>query len=691
MWYSEENTSWRRFLNRDVQYWIDTVQPQGAPGQEVVYYKHSRPASIRNFDEFGRLQRIEYIDYDGNVFRSDSLVYNEDRIVAGHYFSEPEHLPVLRFENQFKGRRIESRQWWSGADTLYSTERFFFDRKDNKVLHLVFSGSEDILALTAYVPGTDQRYFHNIFREDSLLLQQTVFIDDHPHRVFSFDKNGRITEIRLMGSENRTLIRSRLEYDGLGRLKTERLITARGDEIAILPGSVIHTQSPLIWSHPFKPRSMPAVLLFNYPDPFVIDPERTLSDSGYLQTDYRLLATGQLVQRTLRNGIGILVRDSLYAAGPRLMARTVIDYDSLGLVRRWTRLGSEGRLETRLMYYRDDDSRIIREELFSQEDKFLGAVTRFYDVLGNPYLSEVFGLNGSFDQEHIYFHGAGIKIELHPTPYGTLDNKLVMRPGGDTLQHLKFHKIEYFWIESALDQKDHLIYQRRFTDDGLLDWNITYDTFGRPLREEYRRIDGTLYKGTNYDAENLIWSSLVISPEGEVSGEEIHKLDSLGREILVVSKDVNGVKSWERRYAYRDERLVKSAQLDGQGTVLQISDYNYDDQGLLLEERARVSEDSTVYTISYRYDEDSMRILETFESNLDGMITSRRFYYDEEGRISREEIIENRSLSQVVEYSYFPEYGLKVASYYDTEGELLRQEVQNDYGKNVFEKRWNDG
>lgn len=682
--YSEETASARQFFNRDVQYWLDPVRSIDGEDHQIIYYKNSRPAAIRKFDAAGRLNRVSYLDREGQVFRFDSLVYQNDRLVAGHYYLEPGRIPVLHFYNHFKGRRLESRRWWSDADTVYSVERFLFDRKGYKIMYVVLDSQEDILLVETYHPENNQRHLRNVYQRDSLLVEQTVFISDRPARIFHFDRSGRIVEIERMGSENRAIIRSRLNYDALGQLSSEQLISSRGEEIALLPSAVLHSIAPSIWKHPSQPAAMPSVLVYDYPDPVVSDPYFNDADSGYTLQDHRLRSSAQLVLRHVYGPDGSRHSDSLYRSGPVSRAGTVIHYDSLGYVRQWSVLDQQGQSLERLHYFRDDQQRIIREELHQAPDRYAGAVTRFYDGMGNPYLSEMIGENGEYLSSHRFFEGGGIKIDYRVDRQGVRQEKLVTRLGGDTLQHLLYDQVAYFWIESAIDPLGTVLYQRRYTENGLFNWQVHFDSLGRPTKEEHRKMNGTLFKGIRYDSAKRTWTSLLISPDGEITGEEMHKLDSLGKEIQVIASDVNGDKSWERRYAYRGGRLLKSAQMDADSKPMQISDYRYNEQGQLIEEEARSMDDSTLYTITYRYDVKGNPILETYRSNIDNIVSSRRFYFDELGRESREEIIEGHQLREVIQYSYYPDFRLRIAEYYDLEGELLRQEVQNDYGENVF-------
>ena len=87
----------RKILNKERTYWTDKIEYKGETGTEIVYYKNGRPALHRFFDENGLLTTISYLGKDGRSLRTDSLVYADEELIGGYYFSEPNHQLVLSF------------------------------------------------------------------------------------------------------------------------------------------------------------------------------------------------------------------------------------------------------------------------------------------------------------------------------------------------------------------------------------------------------------------------------------------------------------------------------------------------------------------------------------------------------------------------------------------------------------------
>ncbi len=172
---------------------------------------------------------------------------------------------------------------------------------------------------------------------------------------------------------------------------------------------------------------------------------------------------------------------------------------------------------------------------------------------------------------------------------------------------------------------------------------------------------------------------------GEIASQVITRLNANGETVQVISRNSSGETAWEKRYAYQGGRLVKSAQLGSDGKPILISAYTHNKQGQVLTEQALDKEGTLVHALEYHYDDQHELIWEKFSSVLTGMISSNRYAYFESGLLRRTEINENKRFVEAIEYEYYPEYYLRIATHFDVEGNILRKEIENYFGENVFQ------
>ena len=272
----------------------------------------------------------------------------------------------------------------------------------------------------------------------------------------------------------------------------------------------------------------------------------------------------------------------------------------------------------------------------------------------------------------------------------------LIRPSGDTVRHSLFAHVDYFSIESKYGLYDSLRSQLRYTDDGILNWELFFNHENMLDRELYRKKDGSIFKEVTYEHKERIIKSSTYAPvfsyqigsaddqRGELTSQVLTRLNASGKTVQIISKNSSGQTDWERRNAYRSGRLVKSAQLGPDGKPIIIFNYTHNELGLVLTETAIDKHDSTLHVIENRYDDEHRLIWQSFRSSLNGASNSNRFYYDEYSRVNREEIIENQQFNEVVVYDYYPEYYMRLAIHSTPEGELLRKEVENYFENNVF-------
>ncbi len=111
------------------------------------------------------------------------------------------------------------------------------------------------------------------------------------------------------------------------------------------------------------------------------------------------------------------------------------------------------------------------------------------------------------------------------------------RPAGDTVQHSRFTTLDYFRIESKYGDRDTLQAQHRFTNDGILSWELFFESNGQLLQEVHRKRDGSIYRDVTYNPETYVIKSSTFAPllegqeplteelRGEVASQVITRLN----------------------------------------------------------------------------------------------------------------------------------------------------------------------
>lgn len=684
----------RRVLNHERSYWTDKIEYRGGSGTEVVYYKNGRPALERNFDENGLLGTVSYFGRNGQSIRMDSLVYAGEELIAGYYYAEPDHTLILRFLSYKQQGQLSQRSWFGSEGELLSREFFLFDRKGHRHSRMIFDGNDSLLYSETFKRGTDQLELQNAYSLDGNLASQVRYEKMGTAFCYNFDPRRKVTRISQLHKGGTPIWSSDLFYDQDGALESSNFST-NGRFIFSYQGDFgFYHQSLQSWKHPDQPTQAQRIVKYGHHDPFKI--ERIVDDQGRQTLEYRLPGSGALFKRSTLNDLNQAIADTLYAGRGGLQAVCVSNYDSSGLLNKEVTYDLDGVAKWQHTWIRDNDERVIREELTALPDTFAAAVTRFYDSFGSPAFSERFSSPDSFDGSWVFYHGGGVNKTLFYNDTTELVESWLFRPAGDTAQHSRFQRVDYILLETKLGALDTLLSQRRFTKDGMLNWELFFDRDGYLSQETHRKKDGTIYREVSYDPDSRVIKSSSYSPinidelpvgaelRGELSSQMITRLDPQGETVQIISKNSSGDMSWEKRYAYRKGRLVKSAQMGPDGKPVLISTYTHNEQGQVLTETAVDRLDTLIHRVEYRYNEKQELIWKMFSSTVAGIASSNRYYYDDSGRLMRNEIIEAQQFIEAVEYEYHPEYYLRIATHYEPDGSLLRKEIENYFGDDVF-------
>ena len=691
----------RKILNKERSYWTDKIEYKGETGTEIVYYKNGRPALERLFDETGLLKTITYLGRDSQPLRLDSLVYSGEELIGGYYFSEPEHQLQLRFLSYKQQGQLSQRSWYDGMDELLSREFFLFDRNGSRRMRMIFDGNDSLLYTESYRRGTDELELQNTYTIFGHLVHQTIYEPGKSSYKYDFNPSGEVTRISELYPGGNPAWSSDLFYNSKGVMERSNFSVDGRFLFTHLGDIELFQQSLRSWKHPASPSQSENIFKFTHRSPFVEEMALENTDSKIIE--YRLPRSGAIFKHSLVSEMNRPIQDSIFSSRQGSPLVSVRQFDTNGFIEEEVTFDQTGNPRWLHTWFRDDLSRTIREEVSALPDTFTAAVSRFYDTFSLPAFSESFSSPDSFDGTWVFYHGGGINKTLFYNNEFDLTESWHIHPGGDTSRHSTFEDIDYIRVESKYGLFDTLLSQHRFTMDGLLSWELFFDTEQKIDKEVHRKKDGSIYREVIYDHENRSITSTTFAPvglgdgiqvgkhKGELTSRVVSKLNNQGKSIQIVSYNSSGKKDWEKRNAYRAGKLLKSAQLDPHGKPVFISSYTYNDKGQVLTETALDKNGDLVHTIENQYNDENQLIWKTFASTMSGTASANRLYYDDFNRLQRDEIIEDKRFIETVEYEYYPDYHLRMAIHYTPEGDIIRKEVENYFGENVFANDYSTG
>lgn len=684
----------RKFFNKERSYWTDRIEYKGAAGTEVVYYKNGRPALKRLFDEQGLLQTIHYLGRNGAPLRMDSLVYAGEELIGAYYFSEPDHRLTLRFLSYQQQGQLSQRTWFGDGNELLAREFFLFDRNGLRRMRMIFDENDSLLFSERFQHGSDELELQNTYSISGQLVRQTVYDPGRSPYEYVFNRSGKISKISALYPDGKPIWTSDLIYNSNHFIERSNFSIENRFLFTHLGDVELFEQSLRSWRHPASPGQIERIVKFNHRDPFVEEVSSTTD--GLKRVEYRLPRSGAVFKRSTFNKDNQPLADSLFSSRGSLQPVAVRTFTDDGLIDREITHNQFGEPRWLHTWFRDDQSRVIREELSALPDTFTAAINRFYDAFGQPAFSERFASPDSFDGTWVFYHGGGINQTLFYNDQSEITDSWLIRPGGDTVRHSLYKSIDYFRVESKLGLYDTLHSQLRFTNDGLLNWELFFDAQGRLTQEVHRKKDGSIYREVSYDHTERRIESSTYAPVGlseNTSGQLIRgeqtsrlttRINAQGETTQIISYNSSGETAWEKRHAFRGGKLLKSAQLDADGKPVFISTYTHNEKGQVLTETALDRDGELIHSTENQYNELDQLIWRSFSSNAKATTSANRYYYDDLGRLQRDEIIEAKRFIEAVEYEYYPEYFLRLATHYTPEGDILRKEVENYFSGNVF-------
>ncbi|MCF6238573.1 MAG: hypothetical protein L3J79_07145, partial [Candidatus Marinimicrobia bacterium] len=376
----------RKLFNKERSYWTDRMALKGETGTELVYYKNGRLALQRFFNEAGLLETVTYLGRNSEPLRLDSLVYTDGNLIAGYYFSEPGHKLVMRFLSYKRQGQLSQRSWFGSSGELLSREFFLFDRQGHRRSRMIFDDQDSLLYSETYNPELDQLDIQNTYSIQGDLLSQIRHEADQPSFRYDFGLPGQVSRISQLDPDGTVIWTSDLLYAKNGTLERSNFSTNGRFLFTYLGDLEFFRQATQTWRHPAQPGTTGLIFKMGHQDPFIV--EKSRDSLGYQVLEYRLPESGALFKRSIHNELDQPMTDTLYAGHGQVLPVSVVTYDPTGLINNEVTYDLAGKPKWLHTWFRDDDSRVIREELTALPDTFSAAVTRFYDPFGQPAISE---------------------------------------------------------------------------------------------------------------------------------------------------------------------------------------------------------------------------------------------------------------------------------------------------------------
>ncbi|PLX17614.1 MAG: hypothetical protein C0597_06915 [Marinilabiliales bacterium] len=226
------------------------------------------------------------------------------------------------------------------------------------------------------------------------------------------------------------------------------------------------------------------------------------------------------------------------------------------------------------------------------------------------------------------------------------------------------------------DNKDNQVeYANYKGDEGKLLYkqNITYDNFGKKIREE--RFNGTEYQIIKY---NYSGDKLLEITRSDIYGYVEHKrvFNYTGDVCIVDIKDdqSNVIGKLINKYD-ENNNIIESTEYDEKDNIKEKYIYKFD--GKLLKEKTKYAGENFIYRETYKYNSKNLLDKVLKEKPEGNTITNNIYTYDSEGKLIEEQWYDNNPSENSKKTYYYNKKGLleKVEVYYS----LYRYRIQYKY------------
>jgi len=639
---------------------------------ELVTYTHGIPIRQVWNDDRGRPERVIYFDLSGHKTRIDHYMQPNLELTRQQIFSLPDSQIIWTVQTVTENQQVQTRDWTDAREQSLGKESCTYNASGMLTEKLLLGGSGKILRRQMTDPNDSEE-------------TQTIGYDDQERwQTFTSGKKGsrfywyynltatgkiRKTELRTHDDlviwravathlkPNRELLKI---YSGTGQfiLQTER-------ENA---GGIFLTQD-----------SIPTITGGIWQDRSIFNMDRqALTDSTTLQT-WQTVATNMIVRKQqIHNRTELPIEDIFYNANAPQQLLAWYQYDYMGNLAQITNYSTDGSIGWVQLLERTPAGQMVKSTLNNGQGDRHETTWYHYTPEGILNLMEHQGPFGNATGSEQIFSDGPFQLIRERNGKSEIVKDLTMRLTGDTLRWATYKNLGVIWLGMYYDAKGQLTAQKRLTPDEFFGQTIYFDPDGRRIKEEFLRKDGSVFQRKRYfSRQSKIRVRESFSPEGALTGVDSVYLNAAGQISRLISRDEFGKITIAEKTYYENGKASNSQRLDGRGTILTQTSFQYDSLG-----NAQTTEvsDSTGQIISrthFAYDNTGQNISEQIQNAAGVIVEEHRFQYDTQGRLFREQVLQDGQLVETIEYEYLPDYKLRVANHFAPGGELGRSEIED--------------
>ncbi len=638
--------------------------------QELITYYQGHPIlqTIRN--EADQPVLTEYQSMTNQPLRLDRFQHPNPDLTRQEVMGLPDSQRIWSLQIQRAGERIISRDWYDNEEKLLGRETFTYDPGGLLMERRLISSSKTVLRIKSRNPLNTRQWMTNLFDQAGKWTGFRVTANEPFYWHYYLTPAGYIQRVELRTREDQRIWRA--EYQPK---------TRDGDLVSIFSGTgqlILQTRHAKSGRVLFIRDSLPRLVGSLWNDGSLFNLERsTLTDSTELLV-WHAVKNNVLVRRQQVNlRTGLPIEDIFYySTGPQHPIVWYV-YDYRGFLRRSTNYAPDGMIAWVRDYDRTPTGQLIRTRLTNGQGELHETVWYHYAPGGALVFQEHQGPFGKITGSTQYFSDSPQPLIRLRDAAGKIVKDITTLPSGDTLRWAKYIDLDFIWVGLYYDQQDHLISERRVAPDETYGQTLHFDARGRRTYEEFFRKDGSIFEIIRHHEPEGFRLRETYSPGGQLLTLDSTYVRPDGQSRRAVALNEFGRVETLDLYTYKDSIRIKGQRLNGAGKMVSATTFERDSLGQLKAIAVYDSSHTLMNETRFQYDLKGRKLGERVIGKDGQVIEEHRFQYSLDGKLYRQQVLQSGGLVESVEYKYLRDLALRVVSYYTSEGELARREIED--------------
>lgn len=603
--------------------------------------------------------------------RTDHFFRANRELLRQHIMSMPDSQLIWRTESRLAEDQVAERLWYDAQNKLLGREVNTYDAVGNLKLSRLTSPDEIPLRIWERSSPDLSDWSVKNFDQKGVWRVYEVHSRDPFYRRYFLSAAGEIQRGEVRTAEDR-LIWYYTESAPVEGAVLVKIYSGTGQLL-------LQTQRPKKGYIILTPDSIPRQIASIWSDGGLFQLEQqALTDSTRLLTWRTVEGDLVLRKRQFNQRTNLPVEEIFfYSTGPRQPMVWYL-FDDNGRVRQITSYSPDGSAVWILNFERDPDGRALVATLQNSENEVHETTLYHYTVDGELAFVERRGPFGKLKGSTQYFTDAPVELIRERNAMGTISQDVTRNLVGDTLRRATYRKLDFIWVGMYYDDQGRLTAQKRLTPDELSGQTVYFNSEGRRIAEEYLGKGEAVFQRVRYiDSPRPLRLRENFSRDGELVNLDSVYLRADGQELRMISRDEFGKVRVSEQYEYEQDTLRVKVRRNAKNAIMTKTFFHYDSVGNLA---ATVIEDTTGGWLGgtrLRYDNHGRLIREQMLGMAKEVLEDHRYHYNSQGQLYREQILQQEALIETVEYTYLPDYALRVAVHYSPAGDVIRREIED--------------